>query len=1512
MTFRTRGDRYRPLREFAKSFDEKECIPMATTRSKGFGRSARKSFALPLLAAGLFWFLSGVGSLASSEVRLQAGVHAAGRGYPWLNLKDGAPLAADFNGDPSRWNPAAEEQLLPLSLSSVDFDEDNVPDLAAGYRSARGGRVILFRGNEDPLRPNSIRARERKSRSEFSDAPFHAAVRSISFDVTPDFLIAGDFDGDGHQDLAALAIGGDRMEWLSGDGLLNFGEPQRIDLGGHVTAVALGEPNRADGIADVLVAITGPAGAEVVVFEGATGAFSGERPERIEMPAPVTRIAAGEDSGNGYRGIVALAGERLVFVEGRDRRIYRNEADRGVVEVPSIREWKLDRPVVDFAVGNFVWNPRPELEIALLGADGRLEFLSLVSTAACTRTGMAGAANTRVVRSASTGRTSESGRLLAARLSGLQGDDLIVFDSEEKKISVLPPEVSLWNDRLVELGEQRQHFPDASVPVIFDLNASPRAVLPLHLGPMAVEDLVILSGTVDGAFPSPEAVIAQPTSLFTVTNTNASGAGSLRQAILDANGSPGTDSITFNLPGAAIPIINPYVNATNGLPYIAGPLTIDAGSAAAGRVDLDGSSFATGATVDGFHIVSNSVVIRHFVVRAFKQYGVRFASVTNGFLTGCWIGTNSTGNSGSGNQDGVNSQAGGPGGNTIGGLLAGDGNIISSNLDTGLFLQSTSSSGSTVIGNVIGLGLDGSTSLPNVANGIYITEGGHVIGGTSASARNVISKNGTGIFLPSAVSVGSLIEGNWIGTSSSGSLARGNAGNGIYAAAPNVQIGGAVSGAGNVISANGTGLLAFTSDSLVVQGNYVGTTSSGNSAIGNTSIGLYIKNCPRPTVGGSTPNARNLVSGNLTGDGIKLEGATSTAGVNPIVQGNYVGLNIAGTGAIANGGAGITLLDSYNVQVGGSNAGAGNVISNSTSHGIGILGAAATGGHSVLGNIIGLDASANAAMGNSAQGIQISGGSGVDLGDGTSGGRNVISGNLQHGIRVFGATTNGIRIRGNRIGTNGSGTLARGNAQYGISIEAGSTFSIGGTGFGQGNLISGNYRGIEIAAAATAGTVTIEQNIIGLDATGTIPLGNAHFGIQILAAGVRIGSSFVTGRNVISGNGEGGIRLASPSTTATILGNFIGTNAAGNGALSSGGLGISVETAGTTIGGIGNSDANTISGNSTGISLSAGATGTQVWGNFIGTDSTGSALIPNSFDGVDISTSATGNLIGGVGAGEKNVFDWSGTRNIFVQGDPGTKNTIRGNDLGDSLSGGFQAIDIAPLGTNANDPGDADSGPNDRLNHPDLDAISTAAGVTTVFGSFTYALVNSTFTIDVYRDPTGARAKRIWAGSTSCTTNASGAGSFSFSFAGSLLSPSATATDSFGSTSEASAIFYTPAPAEASAAGDMTAKKRAGTQIQVSFTPAQCGASTHAIFWGVGPIASAVTWSGSACSFGLGNVATFDPGPGPANQLLYFVIVGQSGVGEGSYGHDSSGQEIPQASGIGSCDRPQVLGSNCG
>ena len=92
--------------------------------------------------------------------------------------------------------------------------------------------------------------------------------------------------------------------------------------------------------------------------------------------------------------------------------------------------------------------------------------------------------------------------------------------------------------------------------------------------------------------------------------------------------------------------------------------------------------------------------------------------------------------------------------------------------------------------------------------------------------------------------------------------------------------------------------------------------------------------------------------------------------------------------------------------------------------------------------------------------------------------------------------------------------------------------------------------------------------------------------------------------------------------------------------------------------------------------------------------------------------------------------------------------------------------------------------------------------------------------------------------------------------------------------------------------------------MSIAFSPA-CHASQEAVYKGNAPISGNVSWQNSYCNV----TTTFDPGNPAAGQFYYFVVVGQNGVLEGSYGQNSSGVERPESVGIGACEMAQGLGS---
>ena len=235
-------------------------------------------------------------------------------------------------------------------------------------------------------------------------------------------------------------------------------------------------------------------------------------------------------------------------------------------------------------------------------------------------------------------------------------------------------------------------------------------------------------------------------------------------------------------------------------------------------------------------------------------------------------------------------------GNIIGGPEAGAGNVISGNYLICKILIVGASTKNIVQGNLIGTDVGGTKTIGGLGSGIIIAGAAdNTIGGTGAASRNIISGNVSGVVIFGGMTR-TVVQGNFIGTDITGTRVLGNRffGVAITNASGNI-IGGSEPGAGNVISgsdSNGVRLFSFLDSGLsrdnIVQGNLIGTDSSGTVLLGNGANGISIEN----TVGTSVQN--NIIAASVL-NGVQVTGDTSTSNV---IRGNTI---------FNNGGLGIEL-----------------------------------------------------------------------------------------------------------------------------------------------------------------------------------------------------------------------------------------------------------------------------------------------------------------------------------------------------------------------------------------------------------------------------------------------------------------------------------------------------------------------------------------------------------------------------------------------------------------------------
>ncbi len=624
---------------------------------------------------------------------------------------------------------------------------------------------------------------------------------------------------------------------------------------------------------------------------------------------------------------------------------------------------------------------------------------------------------------------------------------------------------------------------------------------------------------------------------FVVTTSNNSGSGSLRQAILNANNNPGLDAIHFNMIGPKT------VSPTSALPDVSGPTIIDGttqpGYSGVPIIELNGSN---AGNTNGLRLIGGNSAVYGLIVNRFKGDGILIQNAGNNLIAGNYIGTDNTGMGDLGNTGGGVSIYNAPN-NVIGGTTAGARNVISGNGITGVFIFQSGAAGNVVLGNFVGTNAAGSGDLGNGGEGVHIQNApNNVVGGIAAGARNVIAGNvgaGVLIFLPG--SSGNVVQGNYIGTDITGTTAIGNGFEGVRIEdAPGNTIGGTLVEARNLISGNDrAGVLVFLpgASGNVMQGNYIGTDFTGITAIANGGEGVAISRAADNTVGGTENGARNLISGNERA-GVLIDLSSSSGN---LVQGNYIGTDVTGVTAIANGGEGVKIADAPDNAVGGTPEAARNLISGNVGAGV-LIYLPGASGNLVQGNYIGTDVSGTRPVGN-ADGVHIQSAPNNLVGGTTPRARNLISGNRNGGVVIFLPDAMENKVQGNYIGTDVSGRKPLGNGTEGIHIERAPGNMIGGTTPEVRNLISGNaHAGLAIYFPESTQNV-IQGNYFGTDVSGIRDLGNKGDGIVIKedASNNAIGGSAVGSGNTIAFNANAGIVVGS-NASDTAVGNAIQRN----------------------------------------------------------------------------------------------------------------------------------------------------------------------------------------------------------------------------------------------------------------------------------------------------------------------------------------------------------------------------------
>ncbi len=557
-------------------------------------------------------------------------------------------------------------------------------------------------------------------------------------------------------------------------------------------------------------------------------------------------------------------------------------------------------------------------------------------------------------------------------------------------------------------------------------------------------------------------------------------------------------------------------------------------------IGLGSTGLPLGNSGDGVLIrgVAGSVVAGN-VISANHGSGVDVILSVGDQLVANRIGTDPTGAFGEGNaSNGVTFSMSANG--AIGGFAPGFGNLISGNAGEGIAILGGSAA-LGVVGNRIGTDATGSAGVANLADGVFVQDGGPL----NAILSDVVSANAAAGIEITGKSAPVAIQGDVVGLNLFGTSALGNS-YGVYLNdAVETTVGGTTPGSGNLISGNAVGVVVTSNgtslDGNAIQGNLIGTDGSGTLVPAGAvqQYGIFLNGAPFNLIGGTTPAARNVISGNATTgkmifNQIGSNGSADLQRLDPnfdlgnVVQGNFIGTTAVAIPMLVGGkpaqGVGVTIDSSAGNVLGGVVPSASNVIAGNAV-GVEIVGVVAqlVAKAAPHGNVVALDTIAGNTFG-----IFINGGQYNTVVDD---GLNL---NSQIGLAIVGNSAKGNVAQGNTIAGNGSaasGAPPSSTVGDGVYIQSATGNTIQGNAIRQ-NGLPPDLKGGKLADGVgvyvfdnASGNVVAQNNIQG----------NTAYGILVFNSASNLGTIYRTGsnKNAIVGSGIADFReFTGPVTTS--------------------------------------------------------------------------------------------------------------------------------------------------------------------------------------------------------------------------------------------------------------------------------------------------------------------------------------------------------------------------------------------
>ncbi|MFN2412524.1 MAG: FG-GAP repeat domain-containing protein, partial [Pyrinomonadaceae bacterium] len=310
-------------------------------------------FCAILVVIGLSWFTFDVSSQnAAPEPSIRV-VEAARHGSDTFKRYGSLAISAD--------SAIAGE---PRAAVTGDFDADGVSDILI----AHGGQITLRRGDVNAFAPKTEAAFE-AIRDGLFVSPFEQQARARTLPANADFIFAGDFNRDARLDAAVAARGGDAFYVLHGDGRGSFASPRRIGTEGSITVIAVGDVNRADGLADIIVGTRDDEGFGLQIFAGASDvAAAGSLIYRL--PSPAEAIAVGRLNENEFADIAIGLANEVIILSGADI------THPGATPPAAMLRLAMPAGVRSIVTGDLVPDREARAELAVLSPDGMIRVFT--------------------------------------------------------------------------------------------------------------------------------------------------------------------------------------------------------------------------------------------------------------------------------------------------------------------------------------------------------------------------------------------------------------------------------------------------------------------------------------------------------------------------------------------------------------------------------------------------------------------------------------------------------------------------------------------------------------------------------------------------------------------------------------------------------------------------------------------------------------------------------------------------------------------------------------------------------------------------------------------------------------------------------------------------------------------------------------------------------------------------------------------------------------------------------